>query len=553
MYLNFYGFKEKPFNLTPDPRFVFFSRIHKEAFAHLFYGIENRVGFMALIGEVGSGKTTVLRTVLSRLDSDQYRTALILNPCFSGRELLQNINREFGLPISASSASNLLVDLNAFLIQENAAQRKVVLVIDEAQNLKPSVLEQIRLISNLETDREKLIQIVLAGQPEFEKILKKKEMRQLTQRITVQYYLKLMDFQDTIDYIDHRITIAGGKGKVIFSQGALKRIYKYSKGLPRLINVVCDRTLLAGYTRDTKKINSRIVAAGIKDIKSSTTFLERSWRLIIGLALAVAVAIFVGGIYFARNDNIKEFSVSQKIGPMPDQVNAQVGQVEKKPMIESKESSRAMVGELWEDSESESARKAFNDLADVWNVSPVAKSAYMNQLDVLEQAAYDRKLRLNRFSGNLRSLIRYDSPAMLELTVPGKQGKRFISLLGLENEQFLIGPPISGRKYILFGELEQHWSGQGFILWQDSLNLLQRLAREKRGEPVAQLQRLLTEAGAYKGPLTASLDGDTISAIKNFQSSKGIAQDGIAGSQTLLLLYQASDRFKTPKLTAGQK
>ena len=236
MYLDFYGFREKPFNLTPDPRFVFLSRNHREAFAHLLYGISNRVGFISLTGEVGSGKTTVLRALLNQLDADRYRTALIFNPRLSGPELLQSINRELGISSPSSDHSSPLDALNSFLLQQNAEGRIVVLVIDEVQNLEAPVLEQIRLISNLETDREKLIQIVLSGQPEFAQTLEKKEMRQLSQRITVRYHLQPLDFQDTVGYINHRLVTAGGKGGDLFSRKALKRIYHFSQGLPRLIN-----------------------------------------------------------------------------------------------------------------------------------------------------------------------------------------------------------------------------------------------------------------------------------------------------------------------------
>nr|CBX29337.1 hypothetical protein N47_J03180 [uncultured Desulfobacterium sp.] len=272
MYLDFHKFREKPFNLTPDPRFVFLSKNHKEAFAHLIYGIRNRAGFIALTGEVGSGKTTILRTLFSQLDTDHYRTALIFNPCISSGELLKNINREFGITDKNSNDTSPLDPLNRFLLHQNAKGRTVVLAIDEAQYLEIQVLEQIRLISNLETDREKLIQIILTGQPELIQILDKKELRQLDQRITVRYHLQPMDFKDTVGYVNHRLKVAGGNGRETFSKKALKLIYTYSKGLPRLVNAACDRMLLTGYARDTTKINSRIASAGVKDIK-------KIWRL----------------------------------------------------------------------------------------------------------------------------------------------------------------------------------------------------------------------------------------------------------------------------------
>ena len=197
MYRAYFGFREKPFNITPNPRFLYLSKQHKEAFAHLLYGIKNHAGFIELTGEVGTGKTTVLRTLLGQLDESTYICALILNPCLSALELLRNINREFGIPHEGLENGDLLEELNRFLLAENRAGKTVVLVIDEAQNLAPQVLEQIRLISNLETESDKLIQIVLAGQPELNAMLAKPELRQLAQRITVRYHLLPMDFEDS--------------------------------------------------------------------------------------------------------------------------------------------------------------------------------------------------------------------------------------------------------------------------------------------------------------------------------------------------------------------
>ena len=183
MYCDYYGFREKPFNITPDPGFIFLSAHHNEAFAHLLYGIDHHVGFIALTGEVGAGKTTVIRTLLGQLSPEQYRTALIFNPCLSSLGLMQSINREYGLAVDHTDTADLLNDLNRFLLEENAAGRTVVLVVDEAQNLGSAVLEQVRLISNLETERDKLIQIVLVGQPELRDLLSRTELRQLGQRV----------------------------------------------------------------------------------------------------------------------------------------------------------------------------------------------------------------------------------------------------------------------------------------------------------------------------------------------------------------------------------
>ena len=427
MYLEFYGFQEKPFSLTPDPRFVFLSKHHREAFAHILYGINNRVGFITLTGEVGSGKTTVLRTLLTQLDEDHHRTALIFNPCLSPRELLQNVNREFRIPASDSHSLNILDALNPFLLQQNAEGRTAVLIIDEAQNLEPSVLEQIRLISNLETDSEKLIQIVLAGQPELLQILNRKELRQLNQRITVRYHLQPMDFQDSVDYIDYRLKVAGGRGSVMFSRAALKRIYHYSRGLPRLLNAVCDRALLAGYAKDTDKITFRIASSAIKDLGRNTQSYPRKRRLILIPAFILLAALLSAGVYSKGWEFMDSFKAGQ-------QVEASHEQTKKEHANPRDELSRAMAAELGKVPESESARTAFNILTDLWKVPSVPEGAALAQFKEMDSAALERNLRLYKYSGNLGALLRINTPAVLELTLPGVEGKRFISLVGKEGE-----------------------------------------------------------------------------------------------------------------------
>ena len=545
MYLDFFSFREKPFNLTPDPRFIFLSKNHKETFAHLLYGINNRVGFIALTGEVGSGKTTVLRALLSQLNTDHHRTALIFNPRLSPNELLQNINREFGILVEPSHTSSLLEVLNQYLLQQNAADRTVVLVIDEAQDLEATVLEQIRLISNLETDREKLIQIVLSGQPELGEILAREDMRQLSQRITVRYHLWPMDFQDTVGYIRHRLEVAGGRDQIIFSRGALKQIYRYSRGLPRLINVATDRALLAGYTRDTRKITARITAAGIKDMRKSAMFQSRMRPLILIPTAIVLAALIAGGIYF-KWPTLLDYARAWLPATATEVKTATP------PVLTGEDLSRAIVDELGKVPESESAQQAFNTLVLLWNASPLPEGSTVTLSQGMDRAARDRGLHLYRFFGNLGALLRLDHPAALELTLPGVGGKRLITLLGRDNEHLLVDPSIAGRNSFSFVEIEKHWSGEGFLLWKDILDLLPNSWSKETKEPVKMLQELLKEAGFYGRPLTGVYDGDTRSAVKAFQSSRGLEADGIVGGQTLMLLYRSINRFDVPKLTAGQ-
>jgi general secretion pathway protein A len=272
MYCEFYGFRESPFTITPNPRFLFLSDHHREALAHLLYAVESRVGFVELTGEVGTGKTTVLRTFLNRLDGRGHRTALIFNPCLSSLELLKSVNREFGLSCDSESRVDLLQVLNEFLLEQKAAGHSVVLVMDEAQNLSPEVLEQIRLISNLETETDKLIQIVLSGQPELLAVLAREELRQLNQRITVRYHLLPMDFDSTRRYIDHRMELAGCHRAAEFSSAALKRIFRFSGGVPRLVNVVCDRALLIGFTHESRIITGSMAAQAVSEVAGRTPY-----------------------------------------------------------------------------------------------------------------------------------------------------------------------------------------------------------------------------------------------------------------------------------------
>jgi general secretion pathway protein A len=260
MYCEFYGFSEKPFTITPNPRFIFLSGNHREALAHLVYGIDTHAGFIAMTGEVGTGKTTLLRALLSQLEPEKYRSALIFNPCLTGEQLLAAICREFCLEADGKDSFAYLDALNRFLLEQHTVGRTVALVIDEAQNLAPDVLEQLRMISNLETEQAKLIQIILAGQPELDDLLERHDLRQLSQRITVRCRLTPMGLNDTGEYIRHRLKISGRHFPGFFSRRAVKKIYRFSQGIPRLINVVCEQALVLAWTRESPVVGSSIVS-----------------------------------------------------------------------------------------------------------------------------------------------------------------------------------------------------------------------------------------------------------------------------------------------------
>ncbi len=266
MYERYYNIKEKPFNVTSDPGFLFLSRKHKEALSHLIYGIEERKGFLEITGEIGTGKTTLCRALLNKLDGNT-RTAFILNPDLSQLQLLMMIMEDFGLQVENKSKMHIFNQLNKFLLDQLSCGNNVVLIIDEAQNLKPSLLEQIRLLSNLETEKEKLFQIVLVGQPELRKRLNSPQLRQLRQRIGVRYHILPLDRDEVKKYIEHRLAIAGSKGNIVFEKRAIDLIYGYSNGIPRLINILCDKALLLGFVLEVKGITPDIIMKSIKEIE----------------------------------------------------------------------------------------------------------------------------------------------------------------------------------------------------------------------------------------------------------------------------------------------
>ncbi|MDI6606374.1 MAG: AAA family ATPase [Candidatus Omnitrophota bacterium] len=267
MYCKFYGLKERPFNVTADPAFFFASRIHREALSHLIYGASQRKGIIVLTGEIGTGKTTLCRFFLNRL-GENVRTALILNPHFSELELLEAIVRDFGLLPSEKTRLSLVYELNKFLLRESQKCNNIILIIDEAQNLKSHMLEQVRLLSNLETDKQKLLQVVLVGQPELNHILSLYELRQLRQRITVRYHISPLQHDEIKDYINHRLNVAGSSGKIGFTDEAIGSITEFSAGTPRLINIICDRALLAGFVEETCRIDVNIVKKCLRELNS---------------------------------------------------------------------------------------------------------------------------------------------------------------------------------------------------------------------------------------------------------------------------------------------
>lgn len=268
MYLEYYGLKEAPFDITPNPRFLFYSPKHREAFNHLLYGIRERKGFVQLTGEVGAGKTTLCRALLEHLGSN-FSTALILNPVLNPDQMMKAIAMEFGVQVNGMDRLEALAALNEFLFKQVEQDKDAVLIIDEAQDLTNELLEQVRLLSNLETDNRKLLQIILLGQPELRQRLNDPRLRQLRQRITIRYHLRPLTRVEVAQYIQHRLAVSGSKGGPYFTGPAIWRAHRYSGGIPRLVNALCDKCLLAGYVQQKDRIDFRMVGMAIRELEGN--------------------------------------------------------------------------------------------------------------------------------------------------------------------------------------------------------------------------------------------------------------------------------------------
>ncbi len=304
MYESFYGFRDNPFSLTPDPKYFFFSKDHEEALSHIIFAINQGEGFIVLVGGVGTGKTTISRVLMERLGNFLY-TSLILNPFLTEVELLSSILWDFHLIPSGHTKKELIDQLNKFLLEEVAPSgKRALVIIDEAQNLSMEVMEQIRLLSNLETDKEKLLQILLIGQEELVKKLSNPFLRQLNGRITTRYFLSPLKKKELREYMEHRLKVASPKVNVKFTKGAIKEVYKFSKGIPRLINMICDRALLAGFVKSSTTIDRGMV---IKARRSLVGEKEKEFERIINRKKGLKKLLS-----FFKRKSVLDFNLSRR-------------------------------------------------------------------------------------------------------------------------------------------------------------------------------------------------------------------------------------------------
>lgn len=547
MYTKYFGFNEKPFTLTPNPRFIYLSKHHKEAFAHLLYGINNHYGFIELIGEVGAGKTTVLRTLLSQLNEDSYRSALIFNPCLTGVELLRSINHEFGLNAASEYANELLGELNAFLLNENARGITVVLVIDEAQNLSPEVLEQLRLISNLETENDKLIQIILAGQLELSALLELPQLRQLNQRIAVRYRLRTMSSDETRTYIHHRMVVAGETGGVSFSRSAFKLIHLYSRGLPRLINNLCDRALLIAYGDERRRITADIVIRAIKELLNAT----RVKRLVLACAAVIGLVV----ICLALSMNVTRWTPGRHDnGPAAAPPAAGVS------IAESSVAAYRMAGhhflqlqqEILSHDQNDVHLSAFNAIANKWMALPVKSfSGQFTVPEMYSRFAANRNLKVTVFTGTLADVIRFDVPFLVLTKVSGSRGGYCLAVTSVGNNAVSISPPLFGSSTLSKNDLDLLAAGTFYLIWQNSEHIPAKIKMGDRRFEIRALQQLLNRAGTYKDAIDGIYSSATAKAVSDFQRLAGISRDETVGELTLAALARYNTTQKVPSISAA--
>lgn len=603
MYTSFYGFREKPFSLSPDPRYLFLAASHAEALAHLLYGIEHGEGFIAITGEVGTGKTTLSRTLLQQLPTAN-EVAFILNPDLSAFDLLCAINEEFGLPTSGLSKREVHDQLNHFLLERNQAQRRVLLIIDEAQNLPTDTLEQVRLLSNLETDTAKLLQIILLGQPELEAKLHKPELRQLRQRITVWWKLAPLSVQETREYVQHRLRIASGGERRIFLDEALSAAHRLTGGIPRLINVLCDRALLAAYAENVLEVDTEIVKRVARELSGheKVSFRDRlkekfSGRgfarknlhplLIAGLSSIAILGASFGYFYWVSGGvdlwrGVRERATSPKrdltasptlfrvedllsISPETEVAAlAKSGAADEKfapvPwLLPEALPSRSLLQEdlplssvpfaqaLAQTPPSTSYLCAANAMLQLWGMAPVASEALpmAGALLALEKQGL-RTFWLHK--ATLDELQSVDQPALLIFSDENSV-QRMVVLKHFDGERaILIGLDGETHFRVERAELEKQWSHSAVIPWRDFENLPDTLKPGTKGDTARWLQEQLRVLGLSMQEPSGIYDAQTASAVRRFQEQVHLGADGIVGVRTKLMLYGASPEYAVPKL-----
>ena len=540
MYEAFFGFREKPFNLTPDPKFLYLSTKHNEAFAHLEFGLKQRGGFMAVTGEVGTGKTTLCRYFLERLDDDTL-SAFILYPALGTTELLRSVNKDLGISAEGESDKELIDCLHEFLLESRREGKNIVLVIDEAQNLSRDVLEQVRLISNLETDTEKLIQIVLIGQSELNDMLAQTDLRQLAQRVTARYHLTPLTRQDLTQYIRHRLAVAGGIGKVDFTTGALRAVHRYSKGIPRLINLVCDRALLAAFVLEKNEITANIVRRAVKELEVID---PRPWYRRFGWGLtsiAASLALVLGLLSLARVGGANGWSFN------PRTMWSALSTDSPAPVAPSgmslEQLSEHFELRLVTLSEELSRRAASAVLLERWGIRLGGGLAAISALEDMPSLADRAALQYSELETSFAQLRALNVPAVLEVIHPSRDRILYVTLTRLENDDAVVYFAPGDFYELPIDIVKKFWTGRARLFWRDFDEL------ESADIP----SRLVWARGRLKkmGLLDKDADLGAVElqkALRALQKQVFLEPTGSVGHETRLALYSLGGDYRMPYL-----
>ena len=549
MYTQFFGLTEKPFSITPDPRYLYMSQRHADALAHLLYGISESGGFIQLTGEVGTGKTTLVRSLFEQLP-DEADVALILNPELTTEEFLTAITEELGIePPKALSVKALIDGLNAYLLDAHGRGRRTVLIVDEAQNLGTDILEQVRLLTNLETPKQKLLQIILIGQPELREVLSRADMRQVAQRVTGRYHLEPLNQADTAKYVKHRMRVAGASGSV-FRRGAIREIFRRSKGVPRLINVVADRALLAGYAQETRRIDRRLVRRAAAEVFGEHR--TGAWRR--RLAAGVAAAAFAGAAAVGTMYWLDRFAGV----PGEPMAEAQLPAASPAPLL-AEATEILAVREPFDDMEDttplaelladptvpKDTATAFATLFDLWGTSfePDGQPAC--------QQAQELDLRCWFQRGSVTYLKSMDRPAILNLIGEGgEQYQVVLRHMDADTASLAFG---SRTIRTSLTDLSRYWYGDSLMLWRPGALQGDDLAPGMEGEGVRWLRASLARIGGNSGSApdsgSAFFDSDLETRVRDYQRQRRLSVDGIAGAQTQIAINSDLDIPGTPSLS----
>jgi general secretion pathway protein A len=542
MYTSFFGLNEKPFSITPDPRYLFMSERHGEALAHLVDGVTESGGFMQLTGEVGTGKTTLVRTLLLNRMPENADVAVVLNPQLSAREFLVSICEELGItvPEDRGSIKALIDSLNQHLLNAHADGRRTILVVDEAQNLAPDVLEEVRLLTNLETAKQKLLQIILIGQPELRELLARNDLRQLAQRITGRYHLEPLSRDETAAYIEHRLKVAGALGEV-FDTGAKREVFRISQGVPRLINVICDRALLGAYSGESRRVNRRMIRRAAAEITGKRE--QANWLRWAVPVFGTAAAVVIVAGFLTTLDERRELIDAAVDTP----VAAPVTQAAADPVVETivpeEEAEASLDAQLSLATEITTPESALVTLLSLWGVEYQPGRPGCTQASA---AGYECVQQRGSWSG----LKQFDRPAILTL-VDSKGATHSVVLTAIDGDSVELSIGGVNVKHTI-DQVSDMWFGQYTLVWQPPNGSSLALGPGSRGLNVLWLRQSLAEIDAnYQTTAITSdtFDADLQQKVRSFQRDHRLDVDGVAGRQTQIIINTLLAHTDTPRLT----